>query len=288
MTHTVTVGGNGVEEITISNEHPFVLISGPCAIESRDIAMQAAEELVKITQELGIPYIYKSSFDKANRTSAGGKRGTGMDEGLKILQEIRDTFKVPVLTDLHESAQAKPVGEVVDVLQIPAFLCRQTDLLLACGETGKAVNVKKGQFLAPEDMAKVADKIASTGNKNILLTERGTTFGYNNLVVDMRSMPIMKKTGYPVVMDATHSVMMPAAHGDASGGKREFVEPLSRAAAAIGVGAFFMEAHPNPAQAFSDKETQIPIDKMKELLQVVVKIDEISKNTAYRNIPNAA
>lgn len=269
-----------------SNAQPFALIAGNCAIESRETTFRTAEHLQKVCGKLGIGLVYKSSFDKANRTSGSGKRGAGLEEGLRILQDVKTTLGLPVLTDVHDAAQAAPVAEVCDVLQIPAFLCRQTDLLVACAQTGKVVNVKKGQFLAPEDMQHVAQKISSSGNENIILTERGVSFGYNNLVVDMRALRIMAETGYPVVFDATHSVMMPSGRGGESGGRREFVEPLARAAAAIGVAGFFMETHPDPAQAYSDKETQIPLEKMEGLLSTLKKFDTLAKENAYQNIPN--
>ena len=274
--------------VQFSQAAPLAVIAGPCAIESRDMALTTAEALTKICTELNMGLVYKSSFDKANRTSVTGKRGVGMEEGLRILQEVRKTFKVPVITDIHDATQAAPVGEVVDILQIPAFLCRQTDLLLAAAATGKAVNVKKGQFLSPWDMQNVADKLASTGNKNILLTERGTSFGYNNLVVDMRGLAVMAQTGYPVIMDATHSVQMPGGQGSSSGGKREFVEPLARAAVAVGVAGVFIETHPNPAEAFSDGPNQIPLNKMSSLLRTLKTLDEVSKGLDYQKLPSVA
>lgn len=277
-----------VNNVNFNNSAPFSMIAGPCAIESREIVMRTAEQLKKLGEKHQLGVVFKSSFDKANRTSAGGQRGVGMDEGLKILSEVRETFDLPVLTDLHESHQVKAVAEAVDILQIPAFLCRQTDLLLACANSGRTVNVKKGQFLSPEEMHKVADKLASTGNHNILLTERGTTFGYGNLVVDMRSLPIMGQTGYPVIFDATHSVMMPGGRGDASGGRREFVEPLARAAAAIGIAGFFMETHPDPTQAISDKETQIPLDQLESIILNLKTIDAAAKGLNYTPLASAA
>lgn len=288
QTHHVTLADNGITKVSFGNDLPMAIIAGNCAIETREIALKTAETLKNICDGLGIGLVYKSSFDKANRTSANGKRGVGMEEGLKILQEIRQEIGVPVLTDLHESSQAAPVGEVVDILQIPAFLSRQTDLLVACAKTGKVVNIKKGQFMAPQDMHAAARKVADSGNDNIMLTERGTTFGYGNLVVDMRSFPIMAESGYPVIHDATHSVMMPSTHGDSSGGRREFVEPLARAAAAVGVAGFFIETHPDPAQAFSDKETQIPLEAMPALLANLQRIDAQTKEIAYCGITNAA
>lgn len=265
-----------VGSIAFSNTSPMSLISGTCAIENRDTTLKTAEKLKEICDKLGIGLVYKGSFDKANRTSDGA-RGLGLEEGLKILQEVKEQFGLPVLTDVHESHQVPAVAEVVDILQIPAFLCRQTDLLLACANGGKVVNIKKGQFLAPENMTGLVNKISATGNDNILLTERGTTFGYGNLVVDMRALQIMKDTNYPVIMDATHAVMMPGARGGSSGARRSFVEPLARAAAAVGIAGFFLEAHPNPTEAISDKESQIPLSEMEALLTNLKAIDEVAK-----------
>jgi 2-dehydro-3-deoxyphosphooctonate aldolase (KDO 8-P synthase) len=270
--HIVKVGG-----IEIGNHLPFVLISGPCQIESRDHVMEVASELKAICEKLGIPLIYKSSFDKANRTSASAARGIGMVEGLKILAEVRERFAIPVLTDVHLPDQCAPTAEAVDVLQIPAFLSRQTDLLLAAGETGRAVNVKKGQFLAPWDMVNVAAKIASTGNHNILLCERGTSFGYNTLVTDLRGLPVMAQTGYPVVFDATHSVQQPGGQGTSSGGQREFAPVLARAALAVGVAAVFIESHPDPDHAPSDGPNMIPLQQMPALLARLKAFDELAK-----------
>ena len=271
--HVVKVG-----DIEIGNHLPFVLISGPCQIESRDHAMEVASELKAICGKLGIPLIYKSSFDKANRTSASAARGIGMVQGLKILAEVRERFGIPVLTDIHLPDQCGPTAEVVDVLQIPAFLSRQTDLLLAAGETGRAINVKKGQFLAPWDMVNVAAKIASTGNHNILLCERGTSFGYNTLVTDFRGLPVMAQTGYPVVFDATHSVQQPGGQGTSSGGQREFAPVLARAALAVGVAAVFIESHPDPDNAPSDGPNMIPLEQMPALLARLKAFDELAKN----------
>ena len=271
--HVVKVG-----DIEIGNHLPFVLISGPCQIESRDHAMEVASELKAICGKLGIPLIYKSSFDKANRTSASAARGIGMVQGLKILAEVRERFSIPVLTDVHLPDQCGPTAEVVDVLQIPAFLSRQTDLLLAAGETGRAINVKKGQFLAPWDMVNVAAKIASTGNHNILLCERGTSFGYNTLVTDFRGLPVMAQTGYPVVFDATHSVQQPGGQGTSSGGQREFAPVLARAALAVGVAAVFIESHPDPDNAPSDGPNMIPLEQMPALLARLKAFDELAKN----------
>lgn len=267
-----------VGPVTFSNGAPFVLIAGPCAIEGRDHAMTIAAQLVAITGELGIPLVYKSSFDKANRSSVSGGRGVGIDEGLQILSDVRETYGCPVITDIHERQQAAIVAEAVDILQIPAYLCRQTDLLLAAGETGKAVNVKKGQFLAPWDMKNVADKIAATGNENILLCERGTSFGYNTLVTDFRGLPIMADTGYPVVFDATHSVQQPGGKGTSSGGQREFAPVLARAALAVGCASLFIETHDNPETAPSDGPNMIPLDEMKVLLARLKAFDAVAKD----------
>jgi 2-dehydro-3-deoxyphosphooctonate aldolase (KDO 8-P synthase) len=272
-----------INQLAISNELPFVLIAGPCQIESQDHAEATCARLIAITALLGIPLIYKSSFDKANRSSISTTRGVGIDEGLQILNTIKHTFGVPVLTDIHESWQAKECAEAgIDVLQIPAFLCRQTDLLLAAGATGCAINVKKGQFLAPHDMKNVAAKIASTGNERIMLCERGYTHGYNNLVVDMRSLPIMASTGYPVVFDATHSVQQPGAFGSSSGGDRRMVPYLARAAIATGcVSTLFMECHEDPDRAPSDGPNMIKLDDLSNILKDLVAIDEIVKRKSH-------
>ncbi|GAA4226768.1 2-dehydro-3-deoxyphosphooctonate aldolase (KDO 8-P synthase) [Sagittula marina] len=267
---------NGAVEI--AQNRPFALIAGPCQLESLDHARMLAEKIATACEPLGIRWIFKASYDKANRSSLEGKRGLGMDEGLKILSQIRAEFGVPVLTDVHSEAQCAPVAEVVDVLQIPAFLCRQTDLLLAAGETGAAINVKKGQFLAPHDMSNVAEKIASTGNEKIMLCERGTSFGYNMLVSDFRALPIMAQTGYPVVMDATHSVQMPGGQGKSSGGKREYVEPLARAALAVGCAAVFVETHETPESAPSDGPNMVPVDDLGRILRGLKAIDDITKD----------
>ena len=270
-----------IHNITISNDQPFVLIAGPCQIESQQHALDTAERIKQITSELGIKFVYKSSFDKANRSSVGTKRGLGIKEGLEILNTVKHNLGVPILTDIHESWQAKEVSDAgVDILQIPAFLCRQTDLLLAAGVTGKAINVKKGQFLAPHDMKNVAEKIASTGNERIMLCERGYTHGYNNLVVDMRSLPIMASTGYPVVFDATHSVQQPGGLGSVSGGDRTMVPYLARAAVATGcVSAVFIETHEDPDRAPSDGPNMIKLDNLKNILEELVAIDEIVKRS---------
>jgi 2-dehydro-3-deoxyphosphooctonate aldolase (KDO 8-P synthase) len=270
-----------INQLTIGNKLPFVLIAGPCQIESQDHAEATCARLIAITALLGIPLIYKSSFDKANRSSISTKRGVGIKEGLDILNSIKHSFGVPVLTDIHESWQAKECADAgIDILQIPAFLCRQTDLLLAAGETGCAINVKKGQFLAPHDMKNVAAKIASTGNERIMLCERGYTHGYNNLVVDMRSLPIMASTGYPVVFDATHSVQQPGGMGERSGGDRTMVPYLARAAIATGcVSTLFMECHEDPDNAPSDGPNMIKLDDLSDILKDLVAIDGIVKRT---------
>ena len=268
-----------VGKVAIGNRLPFVLISGPCQIESRAHAIDTAAALVEIAGRAGIPLIYKSSYDKANRTSATAARGIGMAEGLDILADIRARFGCPVLTDVHAPDQCAPAAEAVDVLQIPAFLSRQTDLLLAAGATGRAINVKKGQFLAPWDMVNVAAKIASTGNTNILLCERGTSFGYNTLVSDLRGLPIMARTGYPVVFDATHSVQQPGGQGTSSGGQREFAPVLARAALAVGVAAVFIECHEAPDSAPSDGPNMIPLVEMPALLARLKAFDDLAKQT---------
>jgi 2-dehydro-3-deoxyphosphooctonate aldolase (KDO 8-P synthase) len=268
-----------VGDITIGNELPFVLIAGPCQIESRGHALEVAAALRDLSASTGVPLIYKSSFDKANRTSAAAARGVGMAQGLAILAEVREHTGLPTLTDVHAPEQCAPAAEAVDVLQIPAFLCRQTDLLLAAGATGRAINVKKGQFLAPWDMAHVAAKIAGTGNHNILLCERGASFGYNTLVSDMRALPIMARTGYPVVFDATHSVQQPGGQGASSGGEREFAPVLARAALAVGVAAVFIETHPDPDHAPSDGPNMIPLREMPALVRRLKAFDALAKGT---------
>ena len=266
-----------IGDLAIANDRPLTLISGPCQIESAGHATEMADALVALCRARGIGLIYKSSFDKANRTSLGAARGVGMDHGLAILADIRQRFSVPVLTDVHAPEQCAIAAQAVDVLQIPAFLCRQTDLLLAAGESGAAVNVKKGQFLAPWDMQRVAAKIASTGNTRILLTERGTSFGYNTLVNDMRALPILARTGYPVVFDATHSVQQPGGLGGASGGEREFAPVLARAAVAVGVAAVFLETHQDPDHAPSDGPTMIPLQQMSAVLDALLAFDRVAK-----------
>ena len=252
----------------------FKLIAGPCAIESEEMAMDIAEKMKAMTDKLGIDYTFKGSFDKANRTSIHSKRGLGIDEGLRILQKVKNTYNIPVATDIHESWQAEPVGKVVDIVQIPAFLCRQTDLLVAAAKTGKCINIKKAQFLAPWDMKNCLQKVVESGNSNVMLCERGTSFGYNTLVVDMTGLIEMKKFGYPVIFDATHSVQKPGGKGDATGGNREYVEYLAKAAIAVGVDGLFMETHRNPDEAWSDGPNMVILDDMEELLTKLVKVYE--------------
>lgn len=277
MAETRTVRVAGIE---IANDRPFALIAGPCAIESREHAVMVASALKEMTEALGIPLIFKSSFDKANRTSASSARGTGLERGVEILAAVKAATGLPVLTDVHESWQCRPVAEVVDVLQIPAFLCRQTDLLRAAVETGRAVNVKKGQFLAPWDMRQVAAKLESFGAESVLLTERGASFGYNTLVSDFRALPQLASTGWPVVFDATHSVQQPGGQGGSSGGERRFVPVLARAAVAIGVAAVFIETHEAPETAPSDGPNMVPLARMPELLADLKRFDELAKAQA--------
>ncbi|SHH81392.1 3-deoxy-8-phosphooctulonate synthase [Cognatishimia maritima] len=268
----VTVG-----DIEIGGDRPFALITGPCQLESLDHARMMAEKIAEACASTGTKFIFKASYDKANRSSISTQRGLGMDEGLKILGQIKDEFGCPILTDVHDARQCAPAAEVCDVIQIPAFLCRQTDLLLAAGETGAAINVKKGQFLAPWDMGNVAEKIASTGNERIMLCDRGTSFGYNTLVSDFRGLPTMAATGYPVVFDATHSVQQPGGQGTTSGGQREFAPVLARAAVAVGVSALFIETHQDPDNAPSDGPNMIPVDQMQALIENLAAYDRISK-----------
>ena len=267
-----------VGKTVFANDKRLTIIAGPCALESRAHAMEMADALVKLSKKLGFGLIYKSSFDKANRTSLTSKRGMGLSKALPILAEVREKYGCPVLTDVHEREQCAEAAEYVDILQIPAFLSRQTDLLIAAGETGKAVNVKKGQFLAPWDMANVAAKIASTGNEKILLCERGASFGYNTLVSDMRSLPIMKQTGYPVIFDATHSVQQPGGQGTTSGGDRRMVPVLARAAVAVGVAGVFMETHQDPDKAPSDGPNMVHLKDMPKLLETLLAFDSLAKS----------
>lgn len=255
----------------------FKLIAGPCVIESEEMVMSIAERMKSVTDKLGIPYTFKASFDKANRTSINGKRGPGIEEGLRILEKVKTTFDLPVATDIHEPWQAEPVGKICDIVQIPAFLCRQTDLLVAAAKTGKCINIKKAQFLAPWDMANCAQKVEQSGNSNIMLCERGTSFGYNNLVVDMTGLVEMKKFGYPVIFDATHSVQKPGGKGTSTGGNREYVEYLAKAAIAVGVDGLFMETHPNPDDAWSDGPNMVVLDEMEAMLKKLIKVYEAVK-----------
>lgn len=263
------------EGIVTGGVNPLTLISGPCMIESRDLCFQVAETVKSICDELGVQYIFKASYDKANRLSATTPRGPGISEGLKILSEVKEQFQIPVLTDVHEVYQAAEAAAVVDAIQIPAFLCRQTDLVVAAAKTGKTINIKKGQFLAPSDMSNIIKKVESTENTNILVTERGASFGYGNLVVDMRSLAIMRDMGYPVVFDGTHSVQRPGGLGTSTGGDREFIPHLVRAACAVGIDALFLEVHPNPSQALSDSATMLPLAELKKVLQQAVDIDKM-------------
>ncbi len=265
----------------VAADKPFALIAGPCQLESVEHAIMIAETLAENCARLGVGFVFKGSYDKANRSSIGGERGLGMGAGLEILDAVKTRLGLPVLTDVHDPSHCAPVAEIVDVLQIPAFLCRQTDLLLAAGETGKAVNVKKGQFLAPWDMPNVAAKIASTGNENIMLCERGASFGYNTLVTDFRGLPTMARTGYPVVFDATHSVAQPGGLGASSGGQREFAPVLARAAVAIGGAGLFIETHQDPDNAPSDGPNMIPLDQMASLLQDLKAFDELAKSRPF-------
>ena len=269
------VNCNGIE---IANNKKITLIAGPCQLESEEHAMDMSGKIKEITSKLNIGFIYKTSFDKANRTSLKGKRGAGLDNSLPIFDKIKKELNVPILTDVHNEKHCEVVSKHVDILQIPAFLCRQTDLLIAAAKTNKIINVKKGQFLAPWDMANVTKKISDSGNDNILVTERGASFGYNTLVSDMRSIPIMIKNGYPVVFDATHSVQQPGGLGEKSGGQREFVEYLARAATAVGVAAIFMETHQDPDNAPSDGPNMVPLNKLESLLNQIIEIDKLVKN----------
>ena len=269
-----TINCNGIK---ISNNSSLTLISGPCQLETEQHAMDMAGKIKQITDKFGIGFIYKTSFDKANRTSLAGKRGAGLDKSLPVFDKIKKDLKIPVLTDVHSEEQCSLVSKHVDIIQIPAFLCRQTDLLISAAKTNKIINVKKGQFLAPWDMANVTKKISETGNDNILVTERGASFGYNTLVSDMRALPIMSKLGYPVIFDATHSVQQPGGMGDRSGGQREFIEYLSRAAVAVGVAGVFIETHQDPDNAPSDGPNMLPINKLEQLLNQLCEIDKLIK-----------
>jgi 2-dehydro-3-deoxyphosphooctonate aldolase (KDO 8-P synthase) len=273
VTREIAVGS-----LKLGGANGLFLIAGPCVIESEAHARSMAERIAAVCADLKLPYIFKSSYDKANRTSINSYRGPGMAEGLKILRRIKDDLRLPILTDVHEPAQVAAAAEVADVLQIPAFLCRQTDLLLAAAKSGRVVNIKKGQFLSPAEMKTAVEKVASTGNQKILLTERGTSFGYNNLVVDMRSFPIMRGFGYPVVFDATHSLQLPGGEGKQSGGQPEFIEPLSRAAVAAGVDGLFLEVHDNPPAALSDASNQLPLAQLKPLLEKLLALARATRS----------
>jgi 2-dehydro-3-deoxyphosphooctonate aldolase (KDO 8-P synthase) len=264
-------------KIRFGGDAPLFLIAGPCVIESEAHAMKMAERLGEITSELRIPYIFKASYDKANRSSLNSFRGPQLEEGLRILAEIKKCTGLPILTDVHDISEVGPAAEVCDILQIPAFLCRQTDLLLAAGRTGRVVNVKKGQFLSPWEIGNAAEKIASTGNEKIILTERGSSFGYQNLVVDMRSFPIMRKFGYPIVFDVTHSVQLPGGAGKSSGGQPEFIEPLARAGAAVGLDGIFLEVHDNPSQALSDGANALPLEQFRPLLEKILRLSALAR-----------
>ncbi len=271
-TKTITI-----QSVKIGGGNPLALFAGPCVVENRDMILRTAEQVKKVSELYKTSVIFKSSYKKANRTSMTGFVSIGMDEALKILDEVKTTFGMPIVTDIHTVEEVSAAAQVADVLQIPAFLCRQTDLLLAAGASGRVVNIKKGQFLAPDDMKHPIEKVASTGNTNIMVTERGTTFGYHNLVVDMRGLVMMNKLGYPVVLDATHSVQLPSGENGRSGGQPEFIFPLSRAGAAVGIDALFIETHPDPANALSDAASQLPLSRLEDLLKQVTAIDRISK-----------
>lgn len=271
-TKTITIG-----DIAFGGNNPISLILGPCQLESRDHSMMMAEAIATACATSNTKFIFKASYDKANRSSLSAQRGIGMDEGLRILDDVRREFNCPILTDVHETTHCAAAGDVVDVIQIPAFLCRQTDLLLAAGKTGKAINIKKGQFLAPWDMGNVAHKVASTGNENIMLCERGTSFGYNTLVSDFRGLPTMAETGYPVIFDATHSVQQPGGNGTSSGGQREFVPVLARAACAVGVAGLFIETHQDPDTAPSDGPNMVPVNELADLIKMLRDFDALAK-----------
>jgi len=266
-----------VGNITIGGTNPLVLIAGPCVVENRDVVLITADKILSVAKKFSVPVIFKSSYKKANRTSGKSFSGIGMDEALHILSELKKEFSLPILTDVHTEEEIKLAATVADVLQIPAFLCRQTELLFAAGKTGKAVNIKKGQFLSPYDMKFSAEKVEMVGNKNILLTERGTTFGYNNLVVDMRSLVIMRQLGYPVIFDATHSVQIPGTGEGKTSGNREFILPLARAAVAVGVDGIFLETHPNPKEAKSDAESQLQLSELENLVEQIVELNEVRR-----------
>ncbi len=262
-----------VHDINVGGGNPPIIIAGPCVVESRDLALKVADEAKRITRKLGLAYIYKSSYKKANRSSGGSFIGIGIDEALKILAEVKSEFDLPILTDVHSETEVGAAAEVADILQIPAFLCRQTELLVAAGKTGRVVNIKKGQFMAPEDMRLQAEKVEAAGNPNVMLTERGTTFGYHNLVVDMRSLVIMKEAGYPVILDATHSLQLPGGEKDRTGGQPQYIFPIARAGAAVGIDGLFLETHPDPSKALSDASTQLKFELFEPLLKQIRAID---------------
>lgn len=281
---TVSISRPGNQEpIHVGAGHPFLLIAGPCVLESEELAREVAAALKEIAERLAISFVFKSSFDKANRTSLDSYRGPGLEEGLRILADIRQDYNVPVISDIHETQQVDAVSPVLDVLQIPAFLCRQTDLLVAAARSGKAINLKKGQFVSPWDMANAVNKIRATGNKNLMLCERGFALGYNNLVVDMRSLPVMRSLGCPVIFDATHSVQLPGGAGGSSGGQREFIPPLARAAVAAGLDGMFMEVHPRPEKALCDGPNAMPLDRVESLLKTLLKIHAVVSEESSSN-----
>jgi 2-dehydro-3-deoxyphosphooctonate aldolase (KDO 8-P synthase) len=270
-----------ISSISVGGGNPLVLIAGPCVVENRDMIFSTAETIKEITSRLGVPFIFKSSYKKANRTSVSGFTSIGIDEALKILAEVKKELGIPILTDVHTTEEVGAAAQVADILQIPAFLCRQTDLLLAAGNSGKAVNIKKGQFLAPEDMKHPVEKVASTKNEKILVTERGATFGYHNLVVDMRGLPVMRAFGYPVILDATHSVQLPGNDNGKSGGQPQYIFPIVRGGVAVGIDGLFIETHPDPAKAFSDAASQLPLSRLEELLVQAKAIDSLVKKNGW-------
>ena len=270
-----------ISSISIGGGNPLVLIAGPCVVENRDMIFSTATKIKEITSRLGVPFIFKSSYKKANRTSVSGFTSIGIDEALKILAEVKKELGIPILTDVHTTEEVRAAAQVADVIQIPAFLCRQTDLLIAAGNTGKAVNIKKGQFLAPEDMKHPIEKVASTKNEKILVTERGATFGYHNLVVDMRGIPVMRSFGYPVILDATHSVQLPGNDVGKSGGQPQYIFPIMRAGVAVGIDGLFIETHPDPAKALSDAASQLPLSRLEELLLQAKAIDSLVKKNGW-------
>ncbi len=270
-----------ISSISVGGGSPLVLIAGPCVVESREMIFSTAARIREITSRLGMPFVFKSSYKKANRTSVSGFTGIGIDEALKILAEVKKEFGIPILTDVHTAEEVRAAAQVADVLQIPAFLCRQTDLLIAAGNSGKVVNIKKGQFLAPEDMIHPVEKVASTKNERILVTERGATFGYHNLVVDMRGLQVMRLFGYPVILDATHSVQLPSNDNGKSGGQPQYIFPITRAGVAVGIDGLFIETHPEPAKALSDAASQLPLSRLEELLTQAKAIDSLVKTNGW-------